>query len=163
MAEEWWTWSMRVNPNVAGVLTAPATDLGWCDRLETAAGDSTVGKVLCVCASAAIARKVLTTPAGGQATPPAAEALELLNRWVDDPTEERFARICEIIFGEDQSHDLDPYGVVWWALRTATSTVGFGEAGWALATTCSAATAAGFSPQQLHAIAERAIMSRTDQ
>src|SRR4051812_32202775 len=116
-----WTWDARGHPDVAGVVAAPANDLGWCDRLETSPGDAVVGKVLCVCAAAAIAREVLMT-LGGDAWQ-ADAAMELLGRWIDEPTHERFERICSLIF-EEGSPEFDPHGVVCWALRTATSSVG---------------------------------------
>jgi hypothetical protein len=77
-----------------------------------------------------------------------------------DRTEERFGRICSLIFAEGEPPNFDPYGVVWWALRTATSSVGFSEAGWALKTACGAAEDAGLSPDQLRQIAARELMSR---
>src|SRR4051812_21599530 len=116
-------------PQRHGDLAASAADLAWCGRLETAATDATVGKVLCLCAAAAVAREVLATRPG--ATQQAADALELLGHWIDDPTEERFERICSLIFGNGELCNFDPHGVVWWALRTATSSVGNYEAGWA--------------------------------
>lgn len=159
MSHEMWTWEPWAHPRVVSLLAEPAANLGWCARLDHAPTDTVVGKVLCVCTAAAVAREVLT--AGPGVGPPAANALALLEEWIDDPTEERFNRICGIIFREDQSPDLDPYGLVWWALRTATSTAeGYGEAGWALETACSGALRAGFSPDQLRAIAERAVLAR---
>jgi hypothetical protein len=152
-----WTWDAREHPDVAGVVAAPANDLAWCDRLETAPGDAVVGKVLCVCAAAAIAREVLMT-LGGDARQ-ADAALELLGRWIDDPTHERFERICSLIF-EEGSPEFDPHGVVWWALRTATSSVGNFEAGWALGGACDAAVEAGFTPDQLRSVVERELSSR---
>jgi hypothetical protein len=158
MADQPWTWDGRRHPEVAGVLAAPTADLGWCERLETAAADATVGKVLCVCAAAAVAREVLATcpVSTGQAV----AALELLNHWMDEPTDERFDRICSIVFAEAEQPNLDPYGVVWWAIRTATSSVGNYEAGWALKAVCDAATGAGFSPEQLRAVVEQELQCR---
>jgi hypothetical protein len=152
-----WTWDAQEHPDVAVALAAPAADLGWCDRLETAPADPTVGKVLCVCAAAAIAREALASH-GGNASQ-AVAALELLDQWIDEPTEERLERICSLIF-EEESPELDSHGVVGWALRTATSSVGNFEAGWALRTTCSAALEARLTPEQLHAAAERELSSR---
>src|SRR3954463_4013507 len=93
-----WTWDPSEHPAVAGVVGAPARDLGWCDRLETAPGDTIVGKVLCVCAAAAVAREVIMRLGGDSR--PADAALELLGRWIDDPSDERFDRICSLIFEE---------------------------------------------------------------
>src|SRR5688572_14023717 len=98
MSNEAWTWDVRAHPDVAGVLAAPASDLEWCRRLETAAADATVGKVLCVCAAAGVAREVLANRHG--ATQQAANALGLLDQWIDEPTDERFERICSLVFGE---------------------------------------------------------------
>jgi hypothetical protein len=74
----------------------------------------------------------------------------------------RAERPCcqQVIFPEGELPDFDPYGVVWWALRTATSSVGHYEAGWALKTACGAAEDAGFSPDQLRQIAVRELMAR---
>lgn len=158
MPEAPWTWDAREHPAVAGVVAAPAHDLGWCDRLETATEDAIVGKVLCVCAAAAVAREALMS-LGGDARQ-ADAALELLGRWIDDPSDERFERICSLIF-EDGSPAFDPHGVVWWALRTATSSVGNFEAGWALGGACAAAVEAGLTPEQLRSVAERELSSRS--
>ena len=153
-----WTWDTQEHPGVASALTAPAADLGWCDRLETAPGDATVGKMLCVCAAAAIAREVLAALGGG--APHAVAALEVLDRWIDDPTDERFDCICYLLF-EGRSPEFGPHGVVWWALRTATSSVGNFEAGWALGSTCSAALEANLTPGQLHAAIKQELWSRS--
>jgi hypothetical protein len=159
MVSEAWTWEPWADPRVASLLAEPAADLGWCVRLDHAPTDPVVGKVLCVCAAAGVAREVLA--AGPGVGPAAAGALALIDEWINDPTEDRFKRICGIIFPPEQSPDLDPYGLVWWVLRTATSTAeGYGEAGWALETTCSGALRAGLSPDQVRAIAERAVMAR---
>jgi hypothetical protein len=90
-----WTWAVRAHPDIAKVFYTPAADLEWCGRLETAATDATIGKVLCVCAAAAVAREVLA--ARGEAAQDAVEALKLLDRWIDDPTEQRFQHICSLI------------------------------------------------------------------
>lgn len=159
MASEAWTWEPSAHPRVVNLLAESVADLEWCARLEDAPTDPVVGKVLCVCAAAAIAREVLA--AGSGVGPAAAAALALLSDWIDDPTEERLGRICGIIFPPNKSPDLDPYGLVWWALRTATSTAeGYGEAGWALETTCSGALRAGYSPDQLRTIARHTALSR---
>ncbi|WP_020470403.1 hypothetical protein [Zavarzinella formosa] len=142
--------------NVAAVFTAPAIDLGWCGRLESAAGNAILGKVLCVCAAAAVARAVLqVTP---RVSDQASDALKLLCRWIDDPTIERFEHLCALIFC-DEPPEFDPHGVLGWALRTATSSVGNHEAGWALTTACRAATEAGFTPEQLRAFVEVEVRS----
>ena len=157
-----WSWEPQAHPIVLGLLAQPVADLGWCARLDHAPTDSIVGKVLCVCAAAEITRTVLVARQGvGQA---ATDALALLDRWIDDPTEERFQAICGLIFPAELSPELDSYGLVWWALRTATSTAeGYGEAGWALESTCGGAIRAGFSPDQLRVIAERAVLARQHQ
>jgi hypothetical protein len=158
MPEAPWTWGVAEHPAVAGVLAAPAHDLGWCDRLETAPEDAVVGKVPCVCAAAAVAREALMT-LGGDARQADATS-ELLGRWIDDPTDERFDRICTLAF-EEGSPEFDPLGVVWWALRTATSSVGNHEAGWALGGACAAATDAGLTPEQLRSVVEQELSSRS--
>jgi hypothetical protein len=141
-------------------LAAPSADDDWCDRLETAPGDAVVGKVLCVCAGAAIAREVLADWDGDAQR--AVAAMELLDHWVDEPTDERFERICSLIF-EDGAAKFDPEGVVWWALRTATSSVGNSEAGWALGSLFSAALRSGLTPERLRAAVVRELASRSRQ
>src|SRR5947207_15944221 len=95
MPDARWTWDALAHPRVPIVLAGPAEGHAWCDELETAATDPVVGKVLCVCAAAAVARAVLASGQGsGQQ---AAEALELLDRWIDEPKDERFERICGLI------------------------------------------------------------------
>ncbi len=93
------------------------------------------------------------------------EAVDLLVNWIDDPTEERFERICSLIINDPESPDYnpDPHGVIAWALRTATSSVGNFEAGWALETACSASVCAGFNPEQIRKIVEQALLSRKSQ
>jgi hypothetical protein len=78
-------------------------------------------------------------------------ALDLLGRWIDDRSDQRFERICSLIFKE-RAPEFDPHGVVWWALRTATSSAGNVEAGWALGGACAAAVEAGFTPEQLRSV-----------
>src|SRR4051794_11345794 len=97
MPDELWMWDVRAHPKVARVFATPAAGPGWCDSLEAAPTCPTVGKVLCACVAAAIAREVLAAcPVGKDA----AGALELLARWIDDPTDERFRGICALLFGE---------------------------------------------------------------
>jgi hypothetical protein len=158
MAQRRWTWDGDSHPSVLAALAPPAGDDGWCDRLEDAAGDALTGKVLCVCAAAAVARAVLA--ASPETPPQAAAALNLLWQWIDDPTRERFDRICATIFAEGGPDALDPHGLVWWSLRTATSSVGNFEAGWALAAACGAAEGAGFTPEQMRRVAEQELLSR---
>ena len=163
MSGEPWTWDERAHPRVAGAFTASTSGLEWRDRLEwwdrldTAPEDAIVGKVLCVCAASAIARAVIAV---GDGMPRASDALELLDAWIDDPTEDRFEQICSLLFGDGEPPDLSPHGVVRWALRTATSSVGNYEAGWALSGTCEAAELSGFSSEDLCKIAERAVLAR---
>src|ERR1051325_2731060 len=95
-----WMWSRYSHPNVLDVLSLPAADLGWCDRLETAAGNALTGKVLCVCAADAVARAGLA--ACPDSPQQAGEVLELLGSWIDEPTDERFERICSTIFAEEE-------------------------------------------------------------
>jgi hypothetical protein len=149
---------------VGQVLAEHAAGLEWCGQLETAVSNAVVGKVLCVCAAAAIALEALEAEAAPGDFQGAAGALKLLGLWIDDPTDERFNRICGLIFGEGgQAAECDLPHVVWWALRTATSSVGNYEAGWALEATCDAAVRAGFHPVQLRRIAERELLSRLRQ
>jgi len=149
---EHWTWDASGRSRIAAALADPA----WCDRLERAGPDALTGKVLCVCAALGVARAVTK----GSDDPAASEALALLAHWIDDPTEERFDRICDTIFGPGERPELGPHGVVWRALRTATSSVGNGEAGWALGAVCGAAEHAGFKPEAVRNLAECEVMAR---
>ncbi len=159
MLKKAWTWDTRLYPQVEAVLTALAVDPdAMCDQLETAPGNGIVGKLLCVCAAAAIAREALGNR--GTQPPEVTAALELLNLWIDDPTDERFDQICLRIFDE-KAPDLDPHGVLWCALRTATSSVGFSEAGWALRCTWSAAADAGLITEQMSMAVVRELWSRS--
>lgn len=161
MADGKWTWDPRAHSRAIAVLAEPATALEWCGQLEVAAADAVVGKILCVLAAAAVAREVSTTVPGDNSEP---ETLNLLGAWIDDPTDERFELISALIFDEGQrSAEFGPHGVIWWALRTATSSVGNYEAGWALETACSAAVMAGFSPERLRVIVEGELLSRRRQ
>ncbi|MBN9522948.1 hypothetical protein J0H58_31285 [bacterium] len=154
-----WAWDARQHPNAAGVFAEQTDDGKWCDRLETAATDLVVGKVVCVCAAAAIAREVLAAQPG--ADPAARDALELVEQWVDDPNADRFDRISETIFAGKRLGQPDAHGVVWFALRTGTSTAdGYREAAWALASTCAAATRAGLTPERVQAAGQRGVMAR---
>jgi hypothetical protein len=54
----------------------------------------------------------------------------------------------------------DPHGVIAWARRTTTSSVGNFEAGWALETTCSAAVDAGFTLEQIRRIVAQDLLAR---
>ena len=151
---ERWTWDASARLNIVSAFDFP----DWCDRLESAA-DALVSKVLCVCAASALAREVVGEfPTDSQT----AESLELLAHWIDDPTQERFDRICDTIFGPDVAAEIGPYGVGLWALRTVTSSVGNGEAGWALSSTCGAAEASGMTLEAMRSVAERAVFARQE-
>ena len=121
--------------------------------------DPITGKVLCACAAMGIARGVMRDSKfnSQQAT----DALVLLQQWIDDPIDERFDRICSLLFGVD-APVLDQFGVTGWSLRVATSSVGNYEAGWALSGTCEAALKAGYIPVDLCRFAELEIRSRED-
>lgn len=149
---ERWMWDVSSLSKIAAALADP----DWCDHLERAGPDALTGKVLCVCAALGVAREV----SRGCDDPFASEALVLLARWIDDPTEERFGRICDTIFGSDERPELGPHGVVWRALRTATSSVGNSEAGWALGAVCGAAGEIGFDSESIRGFAEQEVLSR---
>lgn len=155
-----WTWNAELHSGVARAFASPIQDIDrWCHNFENAPYDPVIGKVLCVCAASAIARAVLADQPEQDAE--ATSALDLLDQWIDDPTDERFDQICAIISPEDEEPpDLGPHGVGFWALRTATSSVGNYEAGWALSSTCGSAESAGVSNEQLRLIVERAVFAR---
>jgi hypothetical protein len=157
MIQDSWTWDDQENSLICRVLGDETGDLGWCDYIEKAPADPLVGKVLCVCVAAGIAREVLASINRDDA--PAKVAIELLDRWIDEPTDERFERIGYLIF-EEGSPEFDAHGVVLWALRTATSSVGNSEAGWALMSLCAGAMSSGFSVESLRGIAARELQSR---
>ena len=152
---ERWTWAASSRPSIDAVLADPE----WCDRLERAGPDALTGKVLCACAALGVAREVTR----GWADPAAVEALALLAAWIDDPTEERFNRINDTIFGSGEQPELGPHEVAWCALRTATSSVGNSEAGWALSAVCEGAAQAGFGPEVVRSFAARELLSRQRQ
>jgi hypothetical protein len=159
MPDSPWSWNARQHPSITAVLAEQADDGKWCDRLETAATDAVVGKVLCVCAALAVAREVLENHVGA-VHPDALAALDLVEQWVGDPTVEQFDRICATIFTGDRLGQADPHGVVWGALRTVTSSVGNYEAAWTLASTADAAIRAGLTPERIKAAARRGVMER---
>ncbi len=158
MSDKSWSWDEVIHSNVMGVLAAPADDLPkWCNRLETAPTDAVVGKVLCVCGAVAIAQKLIAN--SPETTSEEEDILELLNQWINNPTDERWEHICNLL-EDEKTEEFGPYGVLWWALRTATSSVGNYEAAWALASTCGAAEAMGYSSEDLCRIVERELCSR---
>src|SRR5262245_18343808 len=83
MPDQRWTWVAASNPCVPYALAEIATDLEWCDELETAAVDPVDGKVLCVCAAVAIARTVIAVTEAIPDRQAATDALDLLGRWID--------------------------------------------------------------------------------
>jgi hypothetical protein len=152
VVSERWTWNAVEHPSVSAVLKT----CNWYSQLESAASNALTGKVLCVCAALAAARHVVEAVTDQQAT----LALDLLESWIDDPTEDRFDCICDTIFGVDKSVEIGPQGVGWWALRTATCSLGNGEAAWALGTVCSAAEVAGFDSEVVRGVAKFELMAR---
>lgn len=158
MTSNIWTWNPQEHPRVLLALDVSPTDNEWCYRLEDSAEDAVVGKVLCVCASLLIAQTV--TSAEKESGIINTEALKVLEEWIDIPTEERFQEICSKIFNDDNAQSPNLHPVCWWALRTATASVGNLEAGWALSSTCSASFAAGFEYQLLQDISRNAVLNR---
>lgn len=159
-----WTWDERLHPNVCQFLDEPKVVHEWCDHIENSPADAVVGKVLCTCAALGIAKEVLSTQISDtERRLKASEPLVLLEQWIDSPTEERSEKIRALLYDEKQawSDDFDPYGVVWWSLRVAMSSVGNYEAGWTLETVCTAASKTGFDDNTLRAIAKRALLSRS--
>lgn len=156
-----WGWDIREHPGVISILEHTDEGADWCDQLEDTASDPVVGKVLCVCASLTIARKVLSAVTSLESSI-ASQSLDLLHCWIDDPTDERFEQICSLIFNDDSelSDDRDPHNVVFWALRTATSAIGCKEAGWALGAVRNAAMKAGYSDDELRALVKKQILVR---
>ncbi len=154
-----WTLDVDTYSEALKLVAAAATEDEWCEQLETAPADALLGKVLCVCAAAAVARAVVTAVAGASPDDASGSVLELLDRWIDDPTDERFDQIATLFFvdgpGPTASSD-----IAWRALRTATSSVGNYEAGWALQSTCMAAREVGFSSARLRKIVTQELATR---
>lgn len=156
-----WTCRKQDNPSVVELLEADddGSTNAWTDSLETAADDAVEGKVLCVCAALAIARHVHGEQqpllAGGVAP------LTLLEQWIDDPTNERFEQITQLLFVNRRiGVGPLPDRISWWALRVATASVGNYEAGWALRSLCENAAKLGVTPQEMRAHGLRAVSER---
>jgi len=154
MATTGWRWSGTEHPRVDALLGILESGQEWDFELETVADDARVGKMLCVCAAAAVARYTVEQ-AGARA-----DELDVLDAWVDAPTEELLASIWKrVLHGRlDRTSDVDD--VVWWALRSATASVGDFEAGWALEMTCEAALRRGVTAGRVKAIVRRALAGR---
>ena len=154
MAERW-TWDPALNPKVVAILSGGGEG-EWYDSLESAANDCVVGKVICVCAARAMACEALKQPG---IDPASAEALDLLGRWIDAPSDERFEGLRWRAY-DDDSPEFDSHGCVWWAIRTAMSAVGFTGASWALSSAFAAAEAAGLGRDQIRQAAFQEIAAR---
>jgi hypothetical protein len=162
MPTERWTWHRRKHPEVNALLAANPADpeVGtalWCDRLESAPADAIVGKVLCVCIASAVARAAIAQSGDD---PETVRALDLLDQWIDDPTNERFEAVTALIFPARECPEIGPHAVSRWALRTATAAVGCAESGWALAATCQAALKSGLRTEELRETAVQAVLAR---
>lgn len=155
-----WTWDAIAHPTVSHVFFTARTGFQWYDDLENAPTDPVVGKVLCVVAGVAIARAVLEKSfADHVALATSYELLDLADAWIDDPTDARFGRITDFLFGDETVWpNSDPRNVVWAALRVATSSVGNYEAGWALGIVVGDANNATIDAKE---IARRAVESRS--
>jgi hypothetical protein len=64
MAGETWTWDPQAHPRIVSLLADSAGGVGWCMRLDRDLRDPVVGKILCVCAAAGVAREVLAVGPG---------------------------------------------------------------------------------------------------
>jgi hypothetical protein len=160
--QTFWTWSASDAPDVKALLMSPLQDLEWCHSLNTTKQVVT-GKVLTVCAALSIAREYLQHKDSKQITSDDFEALEFLEAWINEPTIDRFEQICLMLFGEEETNEpytnLNP--VVWWALRTATSSIdGCGEIEWVLENLCQTMVEEGFSPLWLSTVALKEIKHR---
>ncbi len=156
-----WTCRKQDNPSVVELLDADddGATTAWAESLETAALNALEGKVLCVCAALAIARHV-----HGEQQPLLADGvapLRLLEHWIDEPTNERFEQITQLLF-DNRRTGIGPIPdrISWWALRVATASVGNFEAGWALRSLCDNAVKLGVSPEEMRAHGLRAVQER---
>jgi len=71
-----------------------------------------------------------------------------------------FARIPGILYRGEGAAGADRHGVAWWAMRTAASSVGYYEAGWALKAACGTATSAGLTQDAVREPARAGVMAR---
>jgi hypothetical protein len=152
-----WFWDNQQNSHVEDLLIDASIDPAWRHRLEKSADDPLVGKLLCVCAAIGIARTVFPPESPSDAR----AALEILESWVDNPTTDSFGILCRLIFDDtvgNTGNDLPE--AVWWAIRTATSSVGNYEASWALSGAWDAAVRAGASSALLGRAIQDALLSR---
>jgi hypothetical protein len=152
-----WTWDEHDHPLVLSVFDNSNSSLLWCDDLEDSASDITTGKVLCVCASLAITLQFYEQ-SNPQAHGPKA-ALTLVAEWIDDPTDELFESICNLIFADD-APNLGGNDAYWWCLRTVTSCPGCKEAAWALNGVCEAVLSEKLTLRDLLQLAKADILAR---
>ncbi len=154
-----WTCRAADNPLIVELIDgATKGSEAWFERLECEAESALHGKVLCVCAGAVIARRALVAEPG---SPLSEQALALLEGWIDEPTEARFAHIAALLFGDDgggPQPELDE--IAWWALRVATSSVGNFEAGWALGALCDVALNRGLAFEEVRTHGLAAVRER---
>lgn len=162
MSTTTWTWSAGAHPALVRVVEDASHIDDWVAALDGAASDVVTSKVVCVCAAFGIATRATGRQAGGASTVDK-EHLALLISWVDEPTDARFERICTELFGPESSTNHEPRvsDVVFWALRTATSSVdGCAEAAWALEATCDAASSVGLAPMEIKTAALEQVRRR---
>jgi hypothetical protein len=141
---------------VASLLAGTSHDDGWCASLEQLVVDPIVGKVLCVCASIGIAHSVVTRAGSKHLLP----VLSLLNAWVDQPSDHHFRELEQFLASFEPLPEDSAAETIWWALRSATCTVGNFEAEWALHSACSAAARAGLSPREISEAAAAELRGR---
>ncbi len=157
-----WSWEPQEQPKIVELLNKPTRGRGWCDRLDEANGHVT-GKVLTVCAALSIARESVSTKPALQAVRDDLAALALLDEWIDDPSDERFERICRMIFGDRDEPDAaaELSHAVWWALRCATAHPdGCGESAWALEALCDSMVELGSTEEWLQTTGLLGVRSR---
>ena len=128
-----WTWYPKKNPEILRIFEDDVSD-DWYDELEAKPKSALLGKVLCCCASIAIAQAVIEKLyQNHKAYEEARLLLELGRDWINSPTEERFSKITKFLFEDVQNWlEDDPREVTWAALRVLTSSVGNYEAGYEL-------------------------------
>jgi hypothetical protein len=156
-----WTWSAHEYPEVISLLDRPSENSAWWDDLERAC-DPIGCKVLSVIAAASIARDSLANASEHERHIEDSRALDLVEAWIDDPTDERSERICVMIFGEerDAAKRADLSRVVWWTLRTATASVDAPEASWALQSLCQNLAETGIAEAWLREVGLNGIRKR---
>jgi|GEM_PF-5005052 len=153
-----WTWAQSDCPALAAVLALPTGD--WRKALADAR-DAVVGKVLHVCAAASISSAYLRESKEKTSSRDRA-AIDLLEAWIDAPSEARSRSICELLFTDGDALPVQELAApVWWALRTSTAHLdGCGEVEWAFEGLCESMLELGFTEDEVRSSCLEGLRSR---